>query len=140
MTEEREEEQEQEAVASIAQELPPTAQYPHLLMGEDFGEVLGFAGPFKGASGFLEVHLYYWVHTGGVLLAAQIIPPDSMPRLWRRHWTSHLEAGRSAHELACDAEDYLRQMTRGVPMREMEDLDYDDYVGHLMTRINGEFH
>lgn len=136
MEEQGKEQQQQQ----VPEAIPSEPAYPHLNVGEDPGEILGFAGPFKGAAGFVEVHLFYWVHARGVLLAAVIHPPGSPRVMWRRHWVSHIEAVRAAANLASEAEDYLRQITKGQPMREVEDLDWDDYVDHLMTRINKEFH
>lgn len=133
MTEQREEQQDEAE--------PSGPLYAHLLPHEDVGPMLApFAGWFKGAAGFLEVHVAYFVHEGGVLLTAVIVPPQAPPRQWLRHWSSHIEAARSAENLVAEAEAYLRQMTHGMPMRETEDLDYQDFIDHLRTRMCNEFH
>lgn len=117
------------------------ARYPHLLDHEDAGALLAESpGWFRAASGLIEVHLTYWLHERGVLLAAVIVPPQAPSRVWLRHWASHIEAVRSAENLCGEAVEYLRSMTGGLPLRETEDLDYDDFLDHLATRMNGEFH
>lgn len=116
-------------------------RYPHLFEHEDAGLLLAPSpGWFKAAAGFLEVHLTYWLHEKGVLFASLIVPPQAPSRVWLRHWSSHIEAVRSAENLCGESVDYLRRMTGGMPLRETEDLDYDDFMNHLATRMNGEFH
>jgi hypothetical protein len=121
-------------------EAPPPPKYDHLYSHEDPGELLGYAGGFKAGIGVWEVILNYYVHRQGVLLAAIINPPAAPPRVWLRHWTSHVEAVRSAENIAAEAEAYLSQISGGAPLRETEDLDYEDFIEHLRVRLNNEFH
>lgn len=133
MSDERENQRQQVAAAP--------EQYPHLQSWEEAGPMLAPSpGFFTAAAGFLSVRLTYYLHQKGVLLVAVIVPPMAPPSVWRRYWTSHVAALREAEELAADAEEYLRQMTQGASLRTIEDLDYDDFLEHLKTNLNKEFH
>lgn len=116
-------------------------RYSHLLPQEEPGEELAPQSAwFKAASGFLEVRVSYWVHERGILLCAVIEPPNNAPyKVWRRYWTSHVGALREAESLCGEIVEYLTSMTRS-PLRETEDLDLDDFLEHLKTRLDNNFH
>lgn len=112
----------------------------HLLAYEDPGEMLSPQSAwFKAAAGFVEVRVSYWMHERGILLCAVIEPPNAPYRVWRRYWTSYEGALREAESLCGEVCDYLTNLTK-TQMREVEDLDLDDFLEHLKTRINNEFH
>jgi hypothetical protein len=101
-------------------------------------EPLAWVTGFRQASGVVSISLGYAVYPEAVLLFSTINLPNTPPQLWHQYWTSYVEAERMAESLAGEAEEYLRRFS--LPMRPTEDLDYDDFIQHLHTRINNVFH
>lgn len=101
--------------------------------------------PIAHCSGFIlqggnvAVRFGYVVYPMGVVLMATIQIGDSEIKMWRRFWASRERAVDSALQLVEDAEDYLFG-TLGLRPREDEDLDTDDFMHHLDTRLNNGFH
>lgn len=101
--------------------------------------------PLHSAGGFLMVAGNVWISMGyavfkeGVLLQSYTRIGDNQPQPWLRHWTSHLAAVEMAELMVCNAEEYLGE-TLGQAIREVEDLDGDDFIEHLRIRLANEFH
>lgn len=94
---------------------------------------------FKATVGNFTVVLGYAVHTNNMVLlyAYEVIGP-SPPRVWRSFWTTRENAADMAALLADDVEEYLDAL--GPVRRTSEDLDLDDYVFHIESRMNNGFH
>lgn len=87
----------------------------------------------------LHINLGYAVYEGGsVLLYALETIGGGAPTQWRLLWTTKERALDMAESLCADVEEYLDSMR--MPWRPVEDLDMDDYIEHLRTRIAGTFH
>jgi hypothetical protein len=93
---------------------------------------------FKSAVGPITVSLGYAMYPGAVLLYSHLTTPPSPPQLWRYHWTSKEEALRMAESLCAESDEYLSRFN--WPRREVEDLDFEDFLEHLSARLNNELH
>lgn len=103
------------------------------------GPLLGAAGGFREARGTIEVIVGYAVFADAVQIAAFLKVGPQPPVEWLNRWTSHIEALRAAESMCGEAMDCLDSY-KNVPRRPVEDLDFDDFLEHLETRLNGNFH
>lgn len=88
--------------------------------------------------GNIEVDLGYAIYPEAIMLFSLLKMGAPPYQQWRQHWTSYEAALDAAESLAAEAEAYLESFN--APFRPAEDLDYDDFLEHLSTRINKEFH
>jgi hypothetical protein len=93
---------------------------------------------FRQAAGLVEIILGYVVVGEVVGLVAVLSLPGAPPQVWRQFWTPKAEAMNAAADLCADCMEYLAKFH--LPIRPVEDLDYDDFLEHLHCRINGDLH
>jgi hypothetical protein len=93
---------------------------------------------FRQASGLVEIRVGYVLAGGVVGLFAVLVLPGAAPQVWRQFWAPRAEAMDAAAELCADCMEYLTKFP--LPIRPVEDLDYDDFLEHLYCRLNGELH
>lgn len=92
---------------------------------------------FKASAGNLKILLGYATFDGGqVLLYCYEQIGGQTPQLWRRFWTSKEAAVDAAEDLCADIDDYLDSVCN--LRRPYEDLDMDDFIRHIHTRLNNE--
>lgn len=94
---------------------------------------------FRIVGGNVTVMLGYAVFEKGVLLYAHTQIAEQGFKPWRRHWTSRHSAVEAAEMLCSDAYDYITETLNLTP-RAVEDLDLEDFLEHLRSRIENAFH
>lgn len=100
--------------------------------------------PLYSAYGFtlggvlFKLYLGYALYEEGVLLYCTEKYSSQQREVWRRHWTSFDAALEAAESLAADAEEYFESL--GIVARPVEDLDFDDFLFHLESRLTNAFH
>ena len=94
---------------------------------------------FTASTGNLKIYLGYGISAaGGVLLYALEQIGAHPPTLWRRFWASRESAVEAAESLAAEVEEYIDCI--GGVQRPTENMDLDDFVFHLTSRIKNGFH
>ena len=90
------------------------------------------------SGGNLKLHLGYRAGASGPVNLFCMEQIGAAPlTMWRNFWVSREAAEEAAENLCAEADDYLDSFES--PRRPHEDLDMDDYLEHLRTRVANSF-
>ncbi len=101
-------------------------------------EPLKLTHGFKAKAGHCLINLGYTIRPSGIVTLFAFIKFGTMDyEPWREFQCGAESAVSQAMAMARDAIAFLG--TQG-PAREVEDLDFDDFIQHLSANINKELH
>lgn len=81
----------------------------------------------------------YLIKGEQVEMFATLVPGVGSPVAWRHFFTPKSSALDEAAQLCADVEEYVIGEL-GIKVRDVEDLDFDDFLEHLELNINHAFH
>lgn len=94
---------------------------------------------FRMAAAALTAVAFYRVVGATVEMGLTLVPTVGNPSPWRS-FTCPLDSAVSQAEEMCDEAAHYLLDVLDLDIRDVEDLDFDDFIHHLSLRVSNEFH